>query len=467
MDPTDAFGVFDLLEKTPKTNDKIAVLRQLDDWGQLLLKLALDPNMMFKTQDITDFGDSAIGDFTDKTIVQARYLEFLELADTLVAKKALTKADREGIEEFLVCCSQPEAKWYRRVLLKDMRIKVAISLANTAFPSLVDVRGCAGAYAIKLDKPKTIELCAGADAEPKADGYRGTAYLHEGKPIEMYSRQDKPIVNFPRALEALAHLEIPRVYDGEVYIHERQGFNRISHYFTSKEPCPDSEPYIFVIFDCVKHEEWGADQTTCRVDRMSDLHRLLKASGLPMRPDPVLPMIYWGERLATFTSFRVRDFDHALAELERYLKMGFEGLMLKQPLSPYKLGKSNHMLKLKQFYDIEARITGFYPGKKGTKYEHILGGVILEITWDLPIDLSDYPSEMVELLAKNEKIVFECGGGFSDQHREEIWANQDKFLGKILTIKFQELTPDGIPRFNTFPQKTNQDNGFWRFREDV
>jgi DNA ligase-1 len=38
----------------------------------------------------------------------------------------------------------------------------------------------------------------------------------------------------------------------------------------------------------------------------------------------------------------------------------------------------------------------------------------------------------------------------NDELRTEAWNNKDKYYGKVMTIKFQERTRKGVPRFPVF-----------------
>lgn len=38
----------------------------------------------------------------------------------------------------------------------------------------------------------------------------------------------------------------------------------------------------------------------------------------------------------------------------------------------------------------------------------------------------------------------------ADEQNKAIWLDKESVVGKLATIKYQELTPDGIPRFGVF-----------------
>ncbi len=111
-----------------------------------------------------------------------------------------------------------------------------------------------------------------------------------------------------------------------------------------------------------------------------------------------------------------------VAELERVLKLGGEGLMLRKPGSKYEFNRSSTLLKVKRFHDAEATVVAHEPGKG--RHKGRLGAVVAELP--------------------NGKR-FNIGTGFSDKQRERPPA-----VGSTVTFKYQELTRDGIPRFPVF-----------------
>lgn len=109
-----------------------------------------------------------------------------------------------------------------------------------------------------------------------------------------------------------------------------------------------------------------------------------------------------------------------LAEVER---LGGEGVMLRRPGSPYSAKRTSDLLKVKSFVDEEAKIVGYIPGKG--KHAGRLGA---------------YKCKLL-----SSGVSFDVGTGMSDRERERPLP-----LGTIITVKYQELTEDGVPRFPSF-----------------
>lgn len=113
---------------------------------------------------------------------------------------------------------------------------------------------------------------------------------------------------------------------------------------------------------------------------------------------------------------------HLTAFVDTVVAGGGEGAMLRAPGSLYELKRSATLLKVKRFHDIEARVTGHVPGKG--KHTGRLGAL--------------------SCVAPNG-AAFEVGTGFTDAQREA-----PPTVGASVTVRYQELTKDGVPRFPVF-----------------
>ena len=141
--------------------------------------------------------------------------------------------------------------------------------------------------------------------------------------------------------------------------------------------------------------------------------------------------------------------EECLAQLEKYVAEGYEGVMLRDPCSLYKQGrhilKSQALMKLKSFFDDEAVVIGFEEKMHNTNVKEL--------------DERGYSKRS----SKNEGMVptntlgalivkwndkeFKIGTGYNDQQRKNIWDNRLGLYGKLVTFKYQELSKYGIPRF--------------------
>jgi DNA ligase-1 len=122
-----------------------------------------------------------------------------------------------------------------------------------------------------------------------------------------------------------------------------------------------------------------------------------------------------------------KDPAHLGVMLRAVESLGGEGLMLRAPGSLYERRRSRTLLKVKSFFDVEGVVMVQIAGKG--KHAGRMGALTC-------------------LLASG--AVVDVGTGFTDAERE----NPPK-IGATITIRYQELTPAGVPRFPVFVSERN------------
>ncbi len=115
------------------------------------------------------------------------------------------------------------------------------------------------------------------------------------------------------------------------------------------------------------------------------------------------------------------------ALLRQTVAAGGEGLMLHRGASMYQAGRNDDLLKLKDHLDAEARVLAVLPGRG--KYAGLMGALLVEA---VAPDGAAGPR-------------FRLGTGFSDAERRDPPA-----VGTLLTYRYRDLNPSGIPRFASF-----------------
>ncbi len=152
----------------------------------------------------------------------------------------------------------------------------------------------------------------------------------------------------------------------------------------------------------------------------------LPLAGLPLseRLSRLIALLdrYPSPFLQPLAQSRVTDKAQLMARLQRVVAAGGEGLMLRRADSLFKPGRSSDLLKLKPYFDAEARVVGHLPGRG--KYTGKLGALLVEMP---------------------DGKRFRLGTGFSDAQRAAPPP-----LGAQVTYAYQGLTANGIPRFARF-----------------
>lgn len=122
------------------------------------------------------------------------------------------------------------------------------------------------------------------------------------------------------------------------------------------------------------------------------------------------------------------------------LDAGFEGLMIRAVNAPYKFGRSTlkqqGLIKVKRYTDAEATVVGFEELERNQNEQtrnafglakrssHRAGKVAAGTLGKLILESPDWGQ-------------FACGSGLDYEMRDEIWQNQERYLGKTVTFKFQ------------------------------
>lgn len=107
-----------------------------------------------------------------------------------------------------------------------------------------------------------------------------------------------------------------------------------------------------------------------------------------------------------------------------FIAQGFEGTMIRDPLANYEIGKRSYsLLKLKDFVDAEYRIVNVIDG-----------------------DGSDVGLAIFELETDSGQR-FNCRPEGSQENRADLFKNRRSLIGRYMTVRYQELSRDGIPIF--------------------
>lgn len=107
----------------------------------------------------------------------------------------------------------------------------------------------------------------------------------------------------------------------------------------------------------------------------------------------------------------------------QYVAEGYEGIMLRNKYGLYKNVRSIDLQKFKLFEDDEFKVVGY---KEGEGLE--LGCVI----W---------------ICENSDGNTFACRPRGTREERENLYRNGDKYIGQMLTVRYQEKTDSGLIRF--------------------
>ena len=256
-------------------------------------------------------------------------------------------------------------------------------------------------------KDKIIYPCI---VQPKLDGFRCIAFL-ENNNVVLITRTGSLIKHFSSIKSQLYDILSKNnniIFDGEIYSNDIP-FNEIVSFIHLKdlnnETIEIEKKLNYFIFDC-----YDINNNLLNFDK-----RLQLLKSLSLNSKSNINLLQHN----IVTQQEDIELYHKI-----YLKEKYEGIMVRNIDSAYTIGKrSNNLLKLKLFIENEYEIINAKEASGNDK-----GTVI----W----------------ICKNENdLEFSVRPKGSRNTRKEMFDNKEKYIGKYLTVIYQELSPDKIPRF--------------------
>jgi DNA ligase-1 len=247
-------------------------------------------------------------------------------------------------------------------------------------------------------------------SQPKLDGVR-CIVTKDG----MFSRQGKPIISAPHVFETLKPLFVENpdyVFDGELYADKfADNFNEIISLVRQAKPIEE---------DLRKSEEviqyFVYDFPSFNNVPFGIRYNMLKCT--------FEDKLEYKKHIRIVPTNHVKDEEHLNELYAEYMTQGYEGQMVRISKNGYENKRSKQLLKRKEFKDEEFEILEI---QEGIGNRAGLAGAIL-------------------CKAKNGKS-FGAGIKGTWVFSKELLKNKSQYIGTLVTIQYQDLTPDGVPRF--------------------
>jgi len=245
--------------------------------------------------------------------------------------------------------------------------------------------------------------------QPKLDGVRMLARKENGI-VTMWSRKGK-VIDIPDKINAqlCEMLDNGQCTDGELYVH---GWTFQKIISAVKKKRDDTDLLEYHIYD-------SPHPTLSFENRIP-----LKGIGATMFPRYCQNWTIIGKNIKIVSTYDVADQTEFDVYESMFVQEGYEGMMVRNLNSAYKYKhRSYDLQKVKRFLDAEYKIIG---GKDGTGRE--TGLVIFRCSTPNGLEFDVRPRG-------------------THEERAVIFKNLADYIGKHLTVRYQELTDDGRPRF--------------------
>lgn len=260
-------------------------------------------------------------------------------------------------------------------------------------------------------KSRSVKIKLPCYVQPKLDGLRCISYLKNGE-VVLQSRQMVEYNNLNKIRSNLKPIleKLPKnfYFDGELYT-DAIPFELIAGICRLKTNLDNTEKKKM---DLINYHIYDCFQINMKMpydERLKLINENVK-----------------GDNLKTVETILISQKDEIKKQHDIFVKKNYEGLMLRNIKSYYELDKrSKNLQKFKEFLDEEFFICGYFEGTGSMKQTPI---------WECETNGKD-------------KKKFRATPKGSLEYRRELFKNASESIGKKVTVRFQELTKAGIPRF--------------------
>jgi len=425
--------MFKIIDEISNDNSKlhkeaVLVREALADNDELFagLKMCYDPMITFGVKQIPEHMNPQSG----QNLV---WEEFYDLANKLELRELTGHDARDAIEAAMNKSSVAQWNgWYRKILIKDMRAGFSETTVNKATKKASKPNYAIPIFECQLahDGANHESKVAGLKMiEVKLDGVRVITVVYPDGRVDQFSRNGKELANFPHVREQFAtiakKLSEPMVFDGEIMSSSFQDLMRQVH---RKSNVQATDANLF-LFDWLALEEFQLGRCNIKQEyRSKSLQEFIIKAKMP--------------NVKCLHSETVDlDSDEGRVKFNKInsdaIKGGYEGIMIKDPYTPYECKRTVNWLKQKPFIEVTLKVIDIEEGTG--KNVGKLGALVCEGEDD------------------GRVIHVNVGSGFSDVARDDIFRSKISVVGHSVEVRADAVTQnqDGsyslrFPRFKTF-----------------
>lgn len=403
-----ATEILEQIENTSGKNAKRAIL--MEHRGNKDLDLLLNAALSYKRR-------FNIKKFQTESELQASEIcigrdvsDLMEVLALLENRKIVGNEAKQHVDWFISGCNPLDAKWYSRVIKKNLRAGFSAETAAKCGYNvpIFDVQLAKDGK--KCKKLKEI-VEKGVYLSPKLDGYRMLVFVEDGN-VSLLSRDGTEYENFPQIKELIESSPIIRklnytwILDGEMMSDD---FNAMQQSAMSSKSGKQVGDLVYNVFDAIPYHEF----TTGKFKMNATQRYETVTSFVNEINSPLVIEVDHGELC--------HDLDEALQYEKDCIAAGYEGAMI-NPDIPYYVGKkSNKMMKLKTMITDDVEVVKVYRGDPDGKYADTMGGITVRQT---------------------NGVLCDCGSGFTDADRDYMWAHPDEFIGETCEVAYDSLSVD-------------------------
>lgn len=330
-----------------------------------------------------------------------------------IGKKNETSAEQQAEIE-------AQAKWKKK---HDKDYHLTIEECNQK-TKIANIGGYLPMLAQSFEKHAKKHLKYPCLIQPKLDGLRCIATKNKDV-VQLWFRSGKEITTMKHIITDLNTIMVNGdILDGELYIHGKD-FNSFTGAIRANK---NLNPKIT---EKIQYHVYDFPRIKKLTERDSFSERFAKFNPLDLTMRSTIKV----------ETIKVENFGEAMTWYKKFIEKGYEGIMFRNIDMPYEQKRSYNLLKYKEFVDDEFLIVSGEEGK-GILAGHI-GSFICKI--EANRILKDIGGKTFKFGNTEGRIKAKMKG--ETKHLKHLFHNPKEYLGKPLTITYQNLSKDGIPRF--------------------
>lgn len=425
--------ILDEINSTSSTKEKISILEKNKD-NELLkkvLKMTYDKiKYKYYIKKIPKYCSSNKNSSSTLNIS----LEYIE--SYLCTRKYTGQAAINILKHELESLEKDDAIVLERVITRDLKVGINTKLINKVYKNLINetpYMRCdvySNKTASKIKFPAIIQ--------EKCDGRFCYAYKKNSH-IEFFSRSGET-QDFPNIASSIKTFP-DGIYVGELLVKDsnsnlsRQEGNGLINSLN-----PPHEKIYFTVWDYIQENEFNNEKNKNRtpyIERFKALKNIIETN----KNHLYIELINFKE---------VNNLNEALNFVSNIMSSGGEGGVLKDYNNIFLSGTSKTQLKLKLQIDAEMRCTGFTEGTG--KRKKTFGAMTFQ---------------------NDEGTIKGKTSGFTDKQLKEISENKESYIGKIITVTFNDIIKAenndyyalSHPRFKEFRNDKDETDTLKRVQE--
>jgi DNA ligase-1 len=305
-------------------------------------------------------------------------------------------------------------KWDNK---KDKELYVE-KLENSTSKSLIVRPMLANTFSFDVykEKSRAFKISFPAFIQRKYDGIRCIAYIKDNN-IILESRKGIPFQNFTKLKEELytlfEHMPPNFYFDGELYTDKLDfeiisGLIRLHEKKIKKEDIELINKIEYHVYDFIDLNQ---------ADLIYNVRHEYLEDFLNKNTDT-------NSLCKIVETIKIDKLEDIKTYHNEFVQAGYEGIMIRDMNGIYETNKrSKYLQKFKEFMEEEFVIIGFHEGTGDEKNA---------IIWDC-------------ITKDDKKFAVRPKGTF--ESRQKLFLEGNKYIGKNLTVIFQEYSSDNVPRF--------------------